>query len=189
MRTLMLGLLIAMSNAAADPKGLIDNFSGEAAISALGTRWRVVTDQVMGGISDAAMTRREIEGRTALCLDGSVRLENNGGFVQVTLDLSPDGLLDASGFDGIRLVVLGNGAEYGVHLKTAATTLPWQSYRATFPTAPQWREARIPFAVFKPHRLVPALDTTGLKRLGLVAIGRAMQAQLCIAEISFYRDA
>jgi hypothetical protein len=187
MRPLLLALFLTMSNAAADP-GLIDNFSHETAVSALGTRWRVVTDQVMGGVSVATMTRRDIDGRSALCLEGSVSLENNGGFVQMTLDLSPNGLLDASRLDGIRLVVLGNGAEYGLHLKTAATNLPWQSYRAAFTTAPQWREVRIPFATFKPHRLVPSLDTARLKRLGLVAIGQAMQAQLCVAEIGFYRD-
>jgi hypothetical protein len=189
MRTLILGLLLAMSHdATADTLGLIDNFSRERTTSELGTRWRLVTDQVMGGISDATMTRRDVDGRAALCLDGSVRLENNGGFVQMTLDLSPDGLLDATRYDGIRLLVRGDGAHYNLHLKTSATNLPWQSYRAAFPTAPQWREERLPFASFKPHRLVPALDAARLKRLGVVAIGRAMRAQLCIAEIGFYRD-
>lgn len=123
----------------------------------------------------------------ALCLTGTVSLENNGGFVQVNLDLSADrGLSDASNFDGVRLIARGNGAEYNVHLKTAATNLPWQSYRASFGTGPDWREIRLPFAAFEPHRLVPALDPARLRRLGVVAIGRAMPVDLCIAEIGFY---
>jgi len=174
--------------AAADRVGLIDDFSHETGVSRLGTQWRVVTDRVMGGVSEAQMSRRNVDGRSALCLNGTVSLENNGGFVQMTLDLSPNGLLDASAFDGIRLVVRGDGSDYNVHLKTAATNLPWQSYRAQFPTAPQWRESRLPFSAFQPHRLVPALDIARLKRLGIVAIGRAMPTNLCIAELGLYRD-
>lgn len=182
-----LPLLLMMSaplTAASD--GLIDDFNGELAISRLGTDWRLVTDRVMGGVSDARMMRRSIDGQRALCLTGTVSLENNGGFIQVNLDLTPNGLLDASAFDGVRLVARGNGAEYNIHLKTAATRLPWQSYRAAFTAGRAWQEHRLPFASFRPHRLVPALDPARLKRLGVVAIGRAMTADVCIAEIGFY---
>jgi hypothetical protein len=169
--------------------GQLDDFSERGDVSHVGTRWRLVTDQVMGGVSEAAMQVRRIAGRRALCLTGRVSLDNNGGFVQVTLDLSPDGYLDASAFDGVRLVVLGNGERYNLHLKTAATTMPWQSYRAQFDTGAQWTEWRIPFDAFRPHRLVPALDRARLRRVGIVAIGRPMQAECCIAEISLYRNA
>jgi len=180
-----------ISNAAAGDGGagtglLIDDFAGGDAVSRLGTRWRVVTDQVMGGVSDAAMTLRQIDGRSALCLSGDVSLANNGGFVQVNLDLSPSGLMDASRFKGVRLVVRGNGEVYNLHLKTAATTMPWQSYRAELRAGPSWQEVQLPFDEFQPHRLVPALDVTRLRRLGIVAIGRAMQADICVAEIGFY---
>lgn len=141
----------------------------------------------MGGVSNAQMTRTVIDGRPALCLSGTVSLENNGGFVQMNLDLSPDGgLLDAGTFNGVRLIVRGNGAEYKVHLKTTATHLPWQSYRAGFTTKPEWQEVRLPFSAFEPHRLVPTLDPARLKRLGIVAIGQAMTADVCVAEISLY---
>lgn len=180
--------LIAMTNPAlADASGLIDDFQRGQPDSRLGTPWRLTTDRVMGGISEARMTRAVIDARPALCLTGTVSLENNGGFVQMNLDLSPDrGLLDASTYNGIRLIVRGDGADYNLHLKTAATTLPWQSYRALFRTEPAWQEVRLPFSSFEPHRLVPALDPTRLKRLGIVAIGRAMTADVCIAEIGFY---
>jgi hypothetical protein len=167
---------------------LIDDFSSADGRSRLGTSWRLVTDRVMGGVSNAAMSVREVDGRRALCMQGDVSLANNGGFVQVNIDLSPDGYLDASDYAGLRLLVRGNGETYNLHLKTAATTMPWQSYRADFIADDQWREVRLPFAEFEPHRLVPALDLTRLLRLGVVAIGRPMRADLCIAEIGLYQS-
>jgi len=172
--------------AGANAGGLIDDFAAADGLSRLGTPWRLVTDQVMGGVSSAALQRRTLDGRRALCLQGNVSLANNGGFVQVNLDLSRSGPLDASHFTGVRLVVRGNGETYNVHLKTTATSMPWQSYRADFIADTTWREIRLPFTAFSPHRLVPALDTTRLKRLGVVAIGRVMRAELCIAEVGFY---
>jgi hypothetical protein len=184
-------LMLSATPGAAEPQPadglLIDDFAAPDGRSRLGTPWRLVTDQVMGGVSRGQMARRVVDGRPALCLAGAVSLANNGGFVQVNLDLAPWGLRDASAFDGVRLLVRGNGEEYNVHLKTAATTLPWQSYRAEFTADERWREVRLPFADFRPHRLVPGLDTARLKRLGIVAIGRAMQAEVCVAEIGLYR--
>jgi hypothetical protein len=173
------------SGAGAD--GLIDDFSAPDGHSRLGTRWRLVTDQVMGGVSNGRLERRDVGGRPALCVSGDVSLANNGGFVQATLDFAASGYVDAGTFSGVRLVVRGNGERYNVHLKTAATTMPWQSYRAGFRADDTWREVRLPFDDFTPHRLVPALDRTRLKRLGLVAIGREMRADLCVAELGFYR--
>jgi hypothetical protein len=186
LRTLfMTTVLGAGTVSGGDPDGLIDDFADRQ--SRLGTPWRLVTDQVMGGVSTGRMARSEQDGRSLLCMTGDVSLENNGGFVQVNLDLGPSARLDASAYTGIRLVVRGNGEVYNLHLKTAATTMPWQSYRAEFVADDTWREVRLPFAAFTPHRLVPALDVTRLKRLGIVAIGRAMQAELCVDEIGFYR--
>jgi hypothetical protein len=181
-------LLMSSTMAPAEPTpvpGLIDDFQTEG-ISRIGTRWRLATDQVMGGVSEATMQWRRVDGRPALCLTGDVSLENNGGFVQVNLDLGRGSALDAEAFSGIRLLVRGNGATYNVHLKTPATVLPWQSYRAAFVADTDWREVRLPFADFSPHRLNARLDTRRLRRLGIVAIGRAMHADICIAEVGLY---
>ncbi|WPL16804.1 Complex I intermediate-associated protein 30 (CIA30) [Thiorhodovibrio winogradskyi] len=167
---------------------LIDDFR-DPTHSRLGTSWRAVSDQVMGGVSSARMHRIHSDGRDALCLEGEVSLENNGGFAQINLDLAADGPLDASGHAGVWLIQRGNGADYSLHLKTFATRLPWQSYRAGFASTPNWTLVRLPFADFVPHRLDQPLDLTRLKRLGLVAIGRAMTAELCVTEVGFYRDA
>lgn len=182
----ILGVL-AVSVWAADTF-LIDDFAAVGGPTRLGTPWRLVTDGVMGGVSAGALSRAEIGGRRALCLQGEVSLENNGGFVQAALDLAPDGYLDASTYTGIRLVVRGNGESYNLHLKTADVRLPWQSYRSTFRTGAEWREIRSPFANFEPHRIGAPLDTASLRSLGLVAIGRAFTADFCVAEIGLYRD-
>lgn len=128
----------------------------------------------------------EIDDRRALCLRGDVSLANNGGFVQVNLALSPKGTLDASRSTGVRLVVRGNGEGYKIHLKTPDTSLPWQSYRADFRAGRDWYEVRLPFSRFEPHRLTERLDTHRLGRLGIVASGRAMEAEICVAEVGLY---
>ena len=46
---------------------------------------------------------------------------------------------------------------------------------------------RLPFADFLPHRIERALDPGTLRRVGVVAIGRAMQADLCIGRVVLYR--
>jgi hypothetical protein len=163
---------------------LIDDFSSR--ISALGTSWRLVSDRVMGGVSEGTMVRNAIAGRSALCLRGAVSLENNGGFLQLALDLHPSGLLDATTYEGIELMVRGNGEQYSLHLKTGDIRLPWQSYRQRFETTSDWRFLRLPFADFEAHRIDKSLDTSRLRRLGLVAIGRPMAVDLCVAELRFY---
>jgi len=73
------------------------------------------------------------------------------------------------------------------HLRTADTRIVWQSYRAGFHAAPEWRTLRLPFTDFKPYRISQPLDLQTLRRLGVVAIGREMQADVCIGRIGLYR--
>jgi hypothetical protein len=167
---------------------LIDDFANSDLVSKLGTRWRGVSDRVMGGISESVVAHDIIDGRPCLHLTGDVQLENNGGFIQSSLDLSPSGgTLDASAYTGLRLVVRGNGEQYSVHLRTPDNVRPWQSYRAHFIAGSDWLTVDLPFSAFVPHRLEVPLDITRLKRIGLVAIGRAFHAELMISELGFYR--
>ena len=113
---------------------VIDDFTDDGLVSELGTRWRGVSDQVMGGISKAKVSHSVIDGRPSLCMTGDVRLENDGGFIQAALDLGPTGdTIDASGFTGVRIVVRGNGEKYSIHLRTLDNVRPWQSYRLISP--------------------------------------------------------
>jgi hypothetical protein len=169
------------------PTLLIDDFRGDDRVSALGTSWRGVSDRVMGGISQETLRLEMHRGRRCLRLCGDVRLENNGGFIQMALDLDPGGgCMDASSFTGLRLMVFGNRESYSVHLRTADVVRPWQSYRAHFDASPEWREVRLPFSDFRPHRLETPMDLTRLRRIGIVAIGRAFFADLRLGEIAFF---
>jgi hypothetical protein len=164
---------------------LIDDLTGVQA--ATGTAWELITDGVMGGRSSATLRREVVQGRPALRLQGRVSLENNGGFVQMALDLAPGGrTVDASGFTGIAIDVTGNGETYALHLRTTGLTRPWQSWRHSFTAGPEWQTHLLPFARFQPHRVEGPVDPARLRRAGLVAIGRAFMADLSLGGARFY---
>jgi hypothetical protein len=155
-------------------------------ISTAGGEWHLVTDGVMGGISEGRLTPAVVEGRRCLRLQGAVRIENNGGFIQGAVDVPEALLTRITGYRGVLLEVYGNAEQYNVHLRTRDLRLPWQSYRTTFSASPQWQTLHLPFAGFEPYRTGKALDTSRLKRIGIVAIGRAFDADVCIGKIGFY---
>lgn len=165
---------------------IIDDLSREPPTAAIGTQWRLFTDQVMGGVSKGTMTREAVADRAAIRMRGDVSLKNNGGFVQIALDLSLDGKgIDASAWGGIELDVFGNGEEYGFHLRTDALTRPWQSYRQTFIAYAEWRTIQLQFGSFLPHRTDVPLDTHRLRRISLVAIGRPFSSEISLAGLRF----
>jgi hypothetical protein len=85
--------------------------------SNLGIEWRLVTDQVMGGISSGKLTLDIYRGRDCLRMQGDVSTENNGGFVQIALSLSDNDNFDASAFAGIVMEVAGNNEDYNIHFR------------------------------------------------------------------------
>ena len=167
---------------------LVDDFSGEQGTSAVGTEWRLFTDRVMGGVSDATSSLETIEGRRCLRLRGRVSLKNNGGFIQVALPLVQGGRpLDASEFKGVRAWVRGNGKTYHIHLRTAQTGRPWQYFSAAFDSTALWRPVDLPFDGFKPEKLQAKLDARGLERIAVVAIGEEFEADVAVSRLEFYR--
>jgi hypothetical protein len=167
---------------------LVDDFSGITGASAIGTPWRMFTDQVMGGISIAVSKRETVEGRPSLRLQGQVSLKNSGGFIQVALSLEQNGRpFDAGEFKGLRISVRGNGKKYHIHLRTAKTRLPWQYYSAAFDAGAGWKSIEIPFDRFKPENLKSPMDTRKLERIAVVAIGEEFQADVAVSRLEFYR--
>ncbi len=167
---------------------LIDDFRRADGASALGTRWRRFTDRVMGGVSRADHDVLNLDDERCLRLTGRVSLANNGGFIQVALPLTVgEAPFDASGYDGIRVRVRGQGDGYYLHLKTKAALLPWQHYQAPLALSSGWQELEIPFAAFRPQSLQTRMDPSGLTRLGVVAAKRAFDADIAIARLEFYR--
>lgn len=189
---LLAPLATPWSQTPAVPSPIIDDLSDPAGLSALGTRWQLVTDQVMGGVSRGTLTRETVAGRPALVMRGDVRLENNGGFVQMALDLARpevpgNGTLDARNWQGLEIDVHGAPQFYSLHLRTTDLDRPWQSYRLEFSVRPEWQSLRLPFAEFVPHRTEAPLNLSRLRRLGIVAIGRAFTADLALSGVRFYR--
>jgi len=167
---------------------LIDDFSLNEGISAIGTQWRQFTDQVMGGESTASYSFEIIDGKRCIHLQGNVSLENRGGFVQVALPLRQNGRpFDASQFTGIRLWVKGNGENYYVHLRSSKTWLPWQYYEAPFFADNQWQKVEIPFEKFTPQSLKSALNPKKLKRLAVVGAKKVFKADIAVSRIEFYK--
>lgn len=172
----------------AEPAQIIDALDRPHPLATTGARWELIADRVMGGVSSGAMTREMIAGRTALRMRGDVSLDNNGGFIQVALDLAPGGgVIDASAWTGIEIDVLGNSELYNLHLRTADVVRPWQSFRAEFFATPEWRAVQLPFGSFEAHRIDAPLDLTRVRRLGVVAIGRKFEADIAIGALRFYR--
>ena len=166
---------------------IIDDLSWPFPETAIGTRWQLLSDAVMGGVSSGRMTGETVSSRKAIRMRGSVSLENNGGFLQIAVDLAASGgTADASVFTGIAIDVLGKGEEYGLHLRTSDLSRPWQSYRQVFRAGNTWKTFHLPFSGFTPHRTDIPLDLRRLRRLGLVAIGRAFEADLAVSGVRFY---
>jgi hypothetical protein len=170
----------------ADP--IIDALDRAHPTATNGAAWALISDRVMGGASSGRMARETVAGRVALRMQGLVSLENDGGFLQIALDLAAGGqAIDASAWSGIEVDVLGDGERYNLHLRTDDISRPWQSYRFGFEAPPAWRTLRAPFAAFAPHRIETPLDPRRLRRLGVVAIGRAFRADIAVAGARFYR--
>lgn len=183
-----LPLLLGGENPMADDYLIIDDRRSGDMSATLGGSWRLVTDGVMGGLSSGNITHDEIEGRACLRLRGDVRLENRGGFLQAALDIQQTAAADASAYRGLLLEVFGNDRDYNLHLRTADVWLPWQSYRASFHAPPRWQVIRLPFKDFSGYRIGTKLDLKHLRRIGLLAIGDAFAADLCVARVAFYRE-
>ena len=154
---------------------------------ALPGEWRYVADAVMGGVSRGGLTEAVVAGRPALRLAGTVSTENDGGFIQASLGLAGDAPFDASAWLGIALDVIGNDERYELRLRTDGLDRPWQSFRFAFRAARGWTTLRVAFADFEPHRTDRPFDAARLARLGVLAVGRAFEAEVAFAAPRLWR--
>lgn len=189
MKSLILSTGLINSAIANDMNTLIiDDRSNKDMTSNLGTKWQLVTDGVMGGLSQGQLTLDNYKGKNCLRMRGTVTTENNGGFVQIALSLSEQGDFDASAYTGVEIEVAGNNELYNIHFRTGDLWFPWQSYRSSFTAAGDWQTYRIPFSELEKYKTFHKFSQDDIKRIGLVAIGREFQADLCLADIRFYND-
>jgi hypothetical protein len=177
----ILGPLILLTTIDARAEMLvIENFQGQPE-----KRWRFFSDRVMGGVSSGNVAYVSENGKVHAHITGNVSTRNNGGFIQIRLDL-PQGAPNET--SGVRLIVRGNGQRYFVHLRTSDTILPWQYYQAGFDSSAEWREVRLPLDDFKPSgsplKTGPRADS--IESIGIVAYGRDHQAEIDVGEVGFY---
>ena len=156
--------------------------------SNLGTEWRLVTDQVMGGVSVGELALENYRGRECLRLVGDVSTENNGGFIQMALPLTTQDNFDASAYTGIEIDVAGNTESYNIHIRTTGLWFPWQSYRFSFQATTDWQTLRFPFSEIKPYKTNKRFQRHKLVRIGLVGIGREFKPDLCVASVKLYKE-
>ncbi len=130
--------------------------------------WRIVNDDVMGGISQSQMTISEDD--TAV-FQGTVSLENYGGFASVRTRPKNYQL---AGYDGITIRVKGDGKKYQLRLRTD-DEFDGVSYQAEFETVPgKWVTLNLPFKPFVPTfrgRIVtdaPALNSDQIRQIGFL---------------------
>ena len=142
----------------------------------------------MGGVSRGSVKSERVLGRNATRLRGQVSLENNGGFIQMALDLNAiSSQVDFSSWTGIEIDVVGNEETYDLRLRTNTLTKPWQSFRATFSASRQWKAVPILFTDIKPHRTDIEFNPSQLSRIGILAIGRVFNADIAVSAVRFYK--
>jgi len=167
---------------------LIDDFSSQDGISSLGTEWEMITDQVMGGRSTGTFSLEEIDGQTCLRLRGDVSPDRRAGFIQASLSLKQNGRpFDGTPYQGLRLIVRGNGETYYIHFKNHKTIMPWQHYEASFFADEEWQEVEIPFDQFSPQLFRKSFDPKRLKTVAVVAGKKDFKADIAVARIAFYK--
>ena len=171
---------------------IIDDFTDSYGRSTLGGYWQLSSDRVMGGVSNGRavlVPSEDDENRFVLKMTGEVRLENNGGFVQVRLPLSVQNRqFDATEYNGISLRVRGNGQKYYVHLRTAASRLPWLYHYSGFEAPEEWTDIKIPFDSFiSDTAFLGDLPRDRLVSIAVVAAKQRMAADIEVAEISMYK--
>jgi len=149
------------------------------------TRWRFFSDNVMGGVSSGQVAIVQENGQPLARMTGRVSTANNGGFIQMRLDLAAP---PPEGTTGVRLIVRGNDQRYFVHLRTGGTFLPWQYYQAGFDVTRDWAEVRLPLAAFVASSgfMRDRLRAGSLSSIAIVAFGRDHDAAIDVRIVGFY---
>lgn len=106
------------------------------------SRWAVVNDSVMGGVSDGTLKINE-EGHGVF--KGRISLDNNGGFSSVRYRFDRKETVEYTQFL-IRL--RGDGKRYQLRVKADAED--YYSYVTYFETSDEWQDITIPFEKMYP---------------------------------------
>jgi len=141
--------------------------------------WECFSDKVMGGVSEGSFSVKE---EAYVRLEGVVRTENNGGFIQCRAKVN----LKTKGFEGIRIKAKGNNNEYYIHLR-APRMLPWNYYSAKFYASEEWKVIDLPLSSFEYSKdSSKSFNSSKLSTVALVAFGKDFDAQLDLSKLEIY---
>jgi hypothetical protein len=131
-------------------------------------RWRVINDDVMGGLSQS---RIELSPAATALFSGQLALENNGGFASIRRRADNYNL---NGCTGVVLKVKGDGRTYQFRVKTDEQ-YDGIAYRTLFATdTHQWQTFTLPFDSFsasfrgKPVPGAPVLEAEQIRQIGFL---------------------
>jgi hypothetical protein len=114
----------------------------DASVMKTADRWRIVNDDVMGGVSSSRAVIRD----KRILFSGSVSLENNGGFASLRSQIKN---YDFAKFSGIEIRLKGGGKLYSISMKETPYFTGY-SFTSTFETKENdWTVLQIPFDKFK----------------------------------------
>ena len=149
-------------------------------------QWKLITDQVMGGVSIGKFEVEEIEDTMCYRMTGQVSTKNNGGFIQIRTELKPE--INTKEYEGLYIKVYGNKKKYSLHLRTGLTLAPWQYYSFKFSAVNNWMLIRAPFNKFKKSNFYQPKNIIGqkIKSVGIVAGFDDFYSDICLGEIGFY---
>jgi len=157
-------------------------FSNESASEA---NWTMVSDQVMGGLSHGQMQMTE----QGVNMQGSVSLENNGGFLQIQWPMS--GFVDdinMQSYQGVYIEWCSHQTqELALLFKSTQLWMPWQSYRAQATASPEWQTIYLPFEAFTPYRTQTLLKPQRINKFSVLAGGQAMQVNVTVRQFGLYK--
>ena len=132
------------------------------------SNWEIVNDVVMGGLSSSEFLFTE---KGTAIFKGIVSLDNNGGFASVR---SFSHKYNLSDFDGILLIVKGDGKRYSFRIRID-DSYDGISYQMPFETKKDdWIRIKIPFqqlrATYRGQEVpnAPPMDPAKIRRIGLL---------------------
>lgn len=110
-----------------------------------GRQWRVINDDVMGGLSQGKVMLTD----QSLRFQGEVSLANNGGFSSCR---SSWGQYDISAYETVEVRVRGRGCAFGLVLETSQRWFdPY--YKQIFTPTNEWQIIQLPLSDCKVYKI------------------------------------